>query len=104
MKKYNCTLTCWDNCVDQQARIKNLTTKSMLKLHSLNSHTATTGNYGDISNICKYEWYEWCFFCDTKNKSPFNKEVIGCVLGPTKGEGNKMAQWILKANVNVLPR
>ena len=26
------------------------------------------------------------------------------MLGPSKGEGNEMAQWILKANGNVVPR
>jgi hypothetical protein len=32
------------------------------------------------------------------------KEVLGRVLGPAKGEGNNMAQWILKAKGNVVPR
>jgi hypothetical protein len=30
--------------------------------------------------------------------------VLGRVLGPAKGEGNEMAQWILKANGNAVPR
>jgi hypothetical protein len=30
--------------------------------------------------------------------------VLGQVLGPAKGEGNEMAQWMLKANGNVVPR
>ena len=29
---------------------------------------------------------------------PFNIVIIGRILGPAKGEGNKMAQWVLKAN------
>eukprot|EP00957_Ditylum_brightwellii_P027992 2114558-Ditylum_brightwellii.AAC.1 len=33
----------------------------------------------------------------------FNNEVLDCVLGPAKGEGNKMAQWAMKCNVNLLP-
>jgi hypothetical protein len=37
-------------------------------------------------------------------KVPFNREVLGRVLGPAKGEGNEMAQWVLKANGNVVPR
>ena len=32
------------------------------------------------------------------------REVLGRVLGPAKGEGNEMAQWVLKANGNVVPR
>jgi hypothetical protein len=43
-------------------------------------------------------------FRDHKNKFPFNREVLGRVIGPAKGEGNEMAQWILKANGNVVPR
>ena len=30
--------------------------------------------------------------------------MLGRVLGPAKGEGNEMAQWILKANGSVVPR
>jgi len=29
---------------------------------------------------------------------------LGSVLGPAKGEGNEMAQWVLKTNGNVVPR
>jgi hypothetical protein len=104
MKDSNCPLTFWDYCVERRARINNLTAKPMFKLHGGNAHTATTGDDGDISNICKYGWYEWCYFRENKNKFPFNKEVLGRVLGPSKGEGNEMAQWILKANGNVVPR
>ena len=35
---------------------------------------------------------------------PFLREVLGRVLGPAKGQGNEMAQWILKANGRVVPR
>jgi hypothetical protein len=30
--------------------------------------------------------------------------VLGRLLGPKLGEGNEIAQWILKANGKVLPR
>jgi hypothetical protein len=33
-----------------------------------------------------------------------NQEALGLALGPAKGEGNKMAQWMLKANGEVAPR
>ena len=29
---------------------------------------------------------------------------MGQVLGPAKGEGNEMEQWVLKANVNFMSR
>eukprot|EP00957_Ditylum_brightwellii_P062687 4757819-Ditylum_brightwellii.AAC.1 len=34
---------------------------------------------------------------------PFNIEILGCILGPAKGEGNEMVQWVLKGNGNVMP-
>eukprot|EP00957_Ditylum_brightwellii_P147595 11240561-Ditylum_brightwellii.AAC.1 len=38
----------------------------------------------------------------TKDELPLNKEILGCVLGHAKGEGNKMAQWVMKSNGNVM--
>jgi hypothetical protein len=76
----------------------------MFKLHGSNAHVATTGDERGISNLCRYSFYEWCYFRENKNKFPFNKEVLGHVFGPAKGEGNDMPQWILKANGNVVPR
>eukprot|EP00957_Ditylum_brightwellii_P094017 7158590-Ditylum_brightwellii.AAC.1 len=35
---------------------------------------------------------------------PFNKEILGHVLGPTKGKYNRIAQWMLKCNGNVVPQ
>ncbi len=102
MKESDCPLVFWDYCVERRARINNLTVKSMFTLHGSNAHTATTGDDGDILNICRYGWCEWCYFREHKNKFPCNKEVLGRVLGPAKGEGNEMAQWILKANGNVV--
>eukprot|EP00957_Ditylum_brightwellii_P033874 2567029-Ditylum_brightwellii.AAC.1 len=29
---------------------------------------------------------------------PFNKEILGRVLGPAKDEGNQMAQWVEELN------
>ena len=104
MKASNCPLAFWDYCVERRARINNLTAKDSFKLHGLNAHTALIGEDGDISNLCQYEWYDWCYFREQKQKFPFNREVLGRVLGPAKGEGNEMAQWVLKANGNVVPR
>jgi hypothetical protein len=81
-----------------------MTAKDMFKLHGSNAHTLLTGDEGDISNLCQFKWYGWCYFRDHKNKFPFNREVLGRVLAPAKGEGNEMAQWILKANGNVVPQ
>ena len=64
----------------------------------------TFGEHGDISNLCQIRWYDWCYFQDHKTPFPHNQEVLGCVLGPARGEGNELSQWVLKSNVNVVPR
>ena len=104
MKSSGCPLAFWDYCVERRTRINNLTAKSTFTLHGSNAYTATTSKEGDISNLCQYDWYEWCYFRDHGAGFPFNKEVLGRVLGPSRGEGNEMAQWILKSNGQVVPR
>ena len=54
--------------------------------------------------ICQYKWYDLCYFQATKENFPFNHEVMVHVIGISKVEGNQMAQWVLKYNVNVVPR
>jgi hypothetical protein len=63
-----------------------------------------TGEEGNISNLCQFEWYEWCYYWEHKEGFPYNWEVLGRVRGQARGEGNEMAQWILKANGNIIPR
>ena len=104
MREMNSPLCLWDYCVERRARINNLTAKNAFKLHGSTPHTVTTGDEGDISNLCQYGWYEWCYFRDHTAAFPNNKEVLGRVLGPARGAGNEMAQWILKANGRVVPR
>ena len=104
MKESDCPLVLWDYCVERRARINNLTAKNLFQLHGTNPHTATLSEEGDISNLCQYKWYEWVYFREQKEKFPFNREVLGRALGPARGEGNEMAQWILKANGKVVPR
>jgi hypothetical protein len=104
MRESNCPLVLWDYCVERRARINNMTAKNSFKLHGTNAHTDLTSEEGDISNLCQYGWYDWCYFREKKEKFPFNREVLGRVLGPAKGEGNEMAQWVLKANGQVVPR
>ena len=41
----------------------------------------------------------------TLNSSLYQQQrVLGRVLGPARGSGNEMAQWILEANGRVVPR
>ena len=104
MRVANSPLPFWDYCLERRARIYNMTARDNLKIRGTNPHTATLGVEGDISNLCQYSWYDWCYYCDHTAKFPHNQEVLGCVLGPARGEGNEMAQWVLKANGNVIPR
>ena len=104
MKDSNCPLAFWDYCVERRARINNLTAKNLFSLHGSNAHTDLTGEEGDISNISQYAWYQWCYFRDKSSKFPFGREVLGRILGPARGEGNEMAQGILKQSAEVVPR
>ena len=104
MKESNCPLVFWDYCVERRVRIHNLTAKDRFTLHGMNPHTALTGEEADISNLCKFGWYEWCYYREKGNMFPFNKEVLGRVLGPATGAGNEMSQWVLKSNGKVVPR
>ena len=104
MREEDSPLAFWDYCVERQARINNLTAKNNLNLEGTMAHTMTIGEEGDISNLCQYGWHEWCYYREQKAAFPHNKEVLGRVLGPAHGEGNEMAQWVLKANGNVVPR
>jgi hypothetical protein len=103
MKASDCPIVFWDYCVERRAQINNLMAKDNFKLHSSNAYTLLTGAEGDISKVCQCGWYDWCYYREQKAKFPFNREVLGRVLGPAKSEGNEMAQWILKANGNVVP-
>ena len=104
MKASGSPVAFWDYCVERRVRINNLTAKESFALRGSNAHSSVHGEEGDISNLCQFHWYEWCYFREKTAKYPFNQEVLGRVLGPATGEGNEMAQWILKANGSVVPR
>ena len=103
MKESNAPLYFWYYCVERRARIHNLTAKTnIFQLHGSNAHTYTMGEEGDISNICQFQFYEWCYYYDSDDGFPRHHLVIGRVMGPSVGMGNKMAQWILKGNGRVV--
>ena len=87
--------------MERRARINNLTAKNLFSLHGSNAYSSLMGEEGDISALCQYDW---CYYREQSEKFPFNREVLGRVLGPASGEGNEIAQWVLKANGNVVPR
>ena len=94
----------WDYCMERRALIFQVTAKKLFQLNGTNPHTATFGTEADISHICNFGWYEWVYYRTQSAQFPFQKECLGRCLGPTKNEGNIMAQWILKENGKVVPR
>ena len=104
MREADSPLPFWDYCLERRVQIYNLWARDHIKIRGMMPHTATTGEKGDISNLCQYKWYDWCFYREHTVKFPHNQEVLGHVLGPARGKGNEMAQWVLKANGNVVLR
>ena len=104
MRESHSPLPFWDYCLERRVRIYNLTARDYITVQGTNPHTLTLEEEGDISSLGQFSWYEWCYFRDHTTQFPHNQEVLGCMLGPTCGEGNEMAQWVLKANGLVVPR
>ena len=104
LKQSNSPLAFWDYCAERRARIHNLTANPLFQLQGQTPHQTIYGNEGDISNLCQFHWYEWIYFRDGAAGFPLPREVLGRSLGPATGEGNEMAQWVLKANGQVIPR
>ena len=103
MRESNSPLPFWDYCLECRVRIYNMTARDYPTIRGMNPHTLVTGEEGDISNLCQFSWYKWVYFQEHTTAFPHNKEVLGHVLGPACGVGNEMAQWILKANGQVVP-
>jgi hypothetical protein len=104
MLESDCPIVLWDYCVEWRARVNNMTAKDLFQLQSMNPHLATTGEEGDISNICVFKFYDWCYYWDQKPGFPLQKRRLGRILGPSKNDGNEMAQYVLKSNGSVVPR
>ena len=96
MHESDVPMVLWDLCVERRMRIKNLNARPLFQLQGKNPHLVTFGEEGDISNVCQFKWYEWSYAMDGAAKLPNQAQFIFQVLGPTKNDGNKMAQWFLK--------
>lgn len=104
MKDSSCPLPFWDYCVERRARIHNLTASNLFQVHGSNPYTSETNEVGDILNLTQFKFYDWCYYCEQAAAFPHDKEVLGQVLGPARGKGNEMAQWVLRHTGNVVPR
>ena len=104
LREDNSPMVFWDYCLERRAQIHNLMANSNFKLHSSNACTVTTGEECDMSILCQLGWYEWCYFHEHTAAFAHQKEVLGRVLGPARGGGNEMCQWVVKSNSRVVPR
>ena len=104
MLESNAPLVLWDYCVERRSLIHNLTARNSFKLQGQSAYTDLTGEQGDISNICQYGWYEWVYFWDQKQSWPLARKRLGRVLGPARGQGNEMCQYIMDERGNIIPR
>ena len=94
----------WDLYAERHMRINNLTARPLFQTQGQNPHLANFGEEGDISNVCKFKWYYWAYAMYGAAKLPNQDQFLCLVLGPTKNDGNDMAQYCLKANGKIVPR
>lgn len=106
LQESNCPMVLWDFCLERRAQIMNMTARDNVKLQGQNPHTVTFNQPGDISSLCNFGWFEWCYYLEDRQKHKFPKAIakLGRCLGPTKHNGNEMAQWILCRNGTIVPR
>ena len=104
MRETNSPMKLWCYCAERRAAIMTLTANNLFQLQGQNPHMATLGEMGDILNLCQFGWYEWVYFRQHTARFPYQKKVLGRCLGPTKDEGNEMAQWVLQQNGQIVPR
>jgi hypothetical protein len=104
MKDQDAPMVFWDYCIERRAKIHNLTAKANFKLHGSNPYTFTIGEEGDSYNLCQFGWYEWYYFREHTAAFTNQREDLGRVLGPERGEDNEMCQCVLKGNGKVVPR
>ena len=94
----------WDYCAQRCALIHDLTPRKLFATYKQTPHEYQFGIQGDLSNLCNFGWYDWCYHRNGSNNSfPRQKELLGRVLGPSKNEGNKIAQNVLNINGNIVP-
>ena len=105
MHHSNCPILLWDYCIERRVRVHNVTARDSLALANQKPTTVTTGDVADISNLGRYDFYKAIYYWENKHQFPMPTLRIGqALLGPTKYEGNEMAQYVLDANGRVLPR
>ena len=104
IREVDAPMTFWCYAMERRVAIMNLTAKNDFKLRGANPYSVTFAETGDISNICHFGFFEWCYYRDNTEGYPNMRENLGRCLGPTKNEGNEMAQSILTKKGTVVIR
>jgi hypothetical protein len=105
MRTSDSPLIFWDYCAERRALVNNLTAKRLPQLQGIsNAHTLTTGDVADISNSCIHEFFGWCIYRNQGEDFPYQKKLLGRVLGPAKHVANEMAQYIVTHKGSIIPR
>ena len=104
LRETDCPMVLWDFCAQHQARINNVTAKSLFQLHGRTPYETVYKVEPDISNLCQFKFYDWCYYRDNMSKFPYPSEFLGRILGPSEDYGNEMCFWILRSDGRVIPR
>lgn len=81
-----------------------MTAKDRIELDGKNPYSATFGEEGDILNLCRFGFYKLVYYWENTDCFSELKKHIGRALGPTKNQGNEMAQYILKETGVIVPQ
>jgi hypothetical protein len=92
----------WDFCAKHVTRIRANTARNLFVLENEVPETLMTGQTSDISPLVEFGWYDWCYFYNTSQTFPDDKEILGRYLGEAHAIGSAMAARILKHNGEVV--
>lgn len=98
----NAPLVFWCFAMERRADINCALAKDTFGLHGQCAETMMTGKPTDISKLCQFKFYQWVKYRREGQQFPIAHERYGRCLGPAKGTGNEMSQWILTEKGQVL--
>ena len=96
MKEANCPLCFWDYCLEHRVQIYNLTSHDHIKFVEAIPIWNLAVSKDIFPIYVNSDGTTGAIFGITRPLFPHNQEVLGCVLGPARGEGNELSQWVLK--------
>ena len=94
----------WDYCAKYKCEVNNCIAHNLHYLDNQVPQTKMTGQPTDISHLCEFKFYEWVYYLDHTSSFPNDRYVLGRYLGPSENYGNRMSQYILNSNGEIIPR